>query len=136
MDPVSIILSALVAGSTAAAKDTVSEAVKDAFSSLKGLVQRRLRGNAVAETALSELEKDPETWEKPVAKSLAEHGLGEDDAALSLAQRLLDLLEESQPSGSKYRVQIEHGQGVVIGDQADVRISFGQPSSEGQSSKK
>jgi hypothetical protein len=38
MDPVTLIVSALVAGAATAAKDTTSNVVKDAYSGLKGLL--------------------------------------------------------------------------------------------------
>ncbi len=132
MDPaVSMIVSAIVAGSSAVAKDAVSSSIRSVYESLKDRVQGRLRGDSAAETALVEAAKDPETWEKPLAKAVADHRLGEDEAVLSLAQELLELIQESQPSGTtKYNIKIDRGQGVVIGDDANVRMSFGGSTSE------
>jgi hypothetical protein len=90
MDPVTLIVSALVAGAASAAQDTASNVVKDAYSGLKNLLQRRFQGKPAAETALAEAETDPDTWEKPLAKAVAEHG--SDEEVLALAQQLLQLL--------------------------------------------
>src|SRR5918999_2107081 len=90
MDPATLIVSALVAGAASAAQDTASNVVKDAYSGLKTLLQRRFQGKPSAETALAEAETDPDTWEKPLAKAVAEHG--SDEEVLALAQQLLQLL--------------------------------------------
>src|ERR1700722_6846176 len=42
MDPVTLIVAALVAGAAAGLKDTASSAIKDAYNGLRGLVLRRL----------------------------------------------------------------------------------------------
>jgi len=126
MDPVSMVVAAVAAGAIAAAKDTASDAIKSTFRSLINLVHRGLGGDATAEAALKEFEKDPETWEKPLTKAVADHNLAQDDAVLSLAKELLKLIEEAEPSKGKYNIKIEHGQGIVIGDQADVTMSFGK----------
>ena len=130
MDPVSMIVSAIAAGSSAVANDAVSDTVKNAYSSLRDLLRGRLQGDSAAETALAEAEKDPEAWEKPLAKALADHGLAQDEMVLSLAQKLVELIQESQPTGTKYSINIDRGQGVVIGDDANVRMSFGETSTE------
>ena len=40
MEPISLILAALVAGATAATKDTAGAAVKDAYEGLKALIKK------------------------------------------------------------------------------------------------
>jgi hypothetical protein len=87
MDPVILIVSALVAGAASATTETASNVVKDAYSSLKALLQRRFQGKPAAETALAEAEIDPDTWGKPLAKAVAGHGL--DEEVLASAQQLL-----------------------------------------------
>jgi hypothetical protein len=73
-----LIVTALIAGATAAAKDTASQAVKDAYSGLKAIIHKRFAGKAPAETALQQHEADPDVWRKPLEKSLTETGAGED----------------------------------------------------------
>ena len=43
MDPVSLIVTALATGAAAALKDTAGEAVKDAYSGLKSLLDAQAR---------------------------------------------------------------------------------------------
>ena len=121
--PASIIVSALISGAAAVAKDTASQALKDAYNGLKALVKRRFLGTPVAEIALDEAERDSETWEKPLAKAVGEHAC--DKEILALAQQLLQLLQAQEASSGNYNVNIRQGQGTVIGDHAQVTQHFG-----------
>src|ERR687895_2993190 len=112
MDPATLIVSALVAGAASAAQDTASNVVKDAYSGLKNLLQRRFQGKPAAETALAEAETDPDTWEKPLAKAVAEHG--SDQEVLALAQQLMQLLQ-SQQSASSSQVAASGDRSIAIG---------------------
>ncbi len=126
MDPVSVVLAALAAGATAAAKDTASQAVKDAYAGLKALVKKRFDRKPQAEMTLVEYEKDTDTWEKPLQKSLVETGADQDEAIVQQAQLLLKLINPQQASQGKYNVQIGEGKGIVIGDGARVEQHFGK----------
>jgi hypothetical protein len=115
MDPITLIVSALIAGAASAAQDTASNVVKDAYSSLKVLLQRRFRDKPAAETALAEAETDPDTWEKPLAKAVAEHA--SDEEVPALAQQLLQLLQSQQPAPSSQAVS-SGDRAVAIGRDA------------------
>jgi hypothetical protein len=108
-----------------AAQDTASNIVKDAYSSLKALLQRRFQGKPSAEMALAEAETDPETWKKPLAKAVAEHG--SDEEVLTLAQQLLQVLQAQQSVASpKYNIKIDNAQGTIFEPQAPVTQHFGR----------
>ena len=128
MDPVTVIVSALVAGVAAAAKDTASQAVKDAYSGLKALIQKRFAGKPEAEMALAQHEKKPEVWEAPLKDALVNTGVDKDKAILQSAEKLLKLVQPQQVGMGKYSVQIGEAQGVVVGDQAQVEMTFGDES--------
>lgn len=132
MDPVTLIVSALSAGATSAATDTASNVVKDAYSGLKTLLQRRFQGKPSAEKALAEAETDPDTWEKPLAKAVAEHG--SDEEVLTLAQQLLQLLQSQQSASSpKYNIKMDNAQGTIFEPQGPVTQHFGpQPLAAGE----
>jgi hypothetical protein len=124
MDPVSLILAALVAGAADAAKDTASAAVKDAYSGLKALLKRHFKGEQAAETALEQFEKDPDTWEKPLARSVADSGAGGDAEIEALAKKLLELAPSGAAAAGKYNVDARGAIGPVIGDDAVVDQHF------------
>lgn len=122
MDPISLILAALAAGAADAAKDTASEAIKDAYSGLKSLVKRHFGGKPASEAALDEFENDQDTWEKPLKKGLAESGAADDKEVLALAQRLLEITEAGPVAASKYSVDAHASTGVAIGDHAQATV--------------
>jgi hypothetical protein len=126
MDPVTMILTALAAGAAAAAKDTASQAVKDAYQGLKTLVQKRFADKVPAQIALAEYEIDPKTWGKPLEKSLAEDQVTTDEEILAQAQQVLKLVNPQQASQGKYNIQIGEAKGTVIGDNANVTQNFGK----------
>ena len=94
--------------------------------SLKALVKKRFEKKPHAEMALAEYEKDTDTWEKPLQKSLVETGADQDEAIVRQAQQVLKLVNPQQASQGKYNVQIGEGKGIVIGDNAQVTQTFGE----------
>lgn len=130
MDPMAAIITALSAGAAAALKDTATEAIKDGYKILKGLIERKLEGNPKAEVVLAEYEKDPETWEKPLEQTLTEAKVDQDEEIVNVAEQLVSLLEVQQ-SSSKYNIQVSGDvQGMVTGDHSDVRMNFGSGSED------
>src|SRR5260370_3761207 len=126
MDPVSRVLAAVAAGATAEVQDTALQAVKDAYAALKALVKKRFEKKPQAEMALAEYEKDADTWQKPLQKSLVETGADQDEAIVRQAQQVLKLINPQQASQGKYNVQIGEGKGIVIGDNLQLTQTFGE----------
>lgn len=109
MDPITLILAALVAGTAKAAGD----AVPDAYKGLKALIQKKFAGKPVAEAMLEEHEKDPETYAAPLKKNLVEAGVDQDAEILKAAQALLEQLKsESSAPGT---INIGQGAKGIIG---------------------
>jgi hypothetical protein len=109
MDPVTIILTALVAGAAKAAGDTVP----DAYQGLKALVQKKFSGKPAAEMVLEEHEKDPETYGAPLKKNLVEAGIDKDEEILKAAEELLKQLDpQAAAAGS---ITIGQGAKGIIG---------------------
>ena len=108
MDPITLILAALVAGTTKAAGDVVP----DAYKGLKALIQEKIVGKPVAEAMLDEHEKDPETYAAPLKKNLLEAGVDQDAKILKAAQELLEQLKPEVTAGT---TNIGHGAKGIIG---------------------
>ena len=87
MDPVTLIVTALAAGASAALKSTAESAVKDAYEGLKRLIFKRYRDVDVAP-----VEKRPESEAKrdSLAEDLAAAGASEDGELLAGAQQLIE----------------------------------------------
>lgn len=127
MDPVSLIVSALTAGAVAALEETAGTAIKDAYQGLVSLLRKKNNKNSEAKAILDDYAKDPNTWQKPLEKSIQESGAAEDKDVLLAAQKILELLQ-SQRAQPKYNVKIEGDvQGFVQGDNAKVTMNFSKP---------
>jgi hypothetical protein len=104
MDPVTLIVTALVAGAAAGLKDTASSAVKDAYNGLKGLARRRLAGRPDGELVLARHEQDPQVWDKPLAQELTAAGAGDDITLVTAAQALMRLVDAAGAAAGRYQV--------------------------------
>jgi hypothetical protein len=94
IDPVTVILGALsLAGSKLG-----DQAIKDTYAGLKALIMRKF-GAAQPKLGehIEEYSKDPNTWEKPAAKSLREAGVDRDQEVLDAATKLLKQAESVKP---------------------------------------
>jgi hypothetical protein len=128
MDPVSLIEGALVAGATASAKDVASQAVKEAYTGLKSLLGRLFAGKPNAQVILDEHETDPETYEKPLKKLLAEVHADQDADLLAAAERVMTLVQPQQVGMGKFTIQNTGPvQGQNIGDSQQITQYFGDP---------
>jgi hypothetical protein len=130
MDPVTLIVTALVAGAAAGLKDAAGSAVKDAYTGLKGLLTRKFADRSVAQTVLDEHEQQPDVYEAPLRSELAAAGVDQDAQILQAAHRLLELADPQGAASGKYEVNIRTGQGVQIGDHNQQHNVFGAPPSE------
>jgi hypothetical protein len=94
---------------------------------LVALMKKKFKKNTNAEAALDGHAEDPNTWHKPLEKSIQESGAAEDKAILSAAQKLLDLVQTAEQS-PKYDVRIKGDvQGLVQGDNSKVTMKFNEP---------
>jgi hypothetical protein len=116
MDPITLIVTALVAGAALGAQDTMSAMVKDAYAGLKALVKKRLGGGPGADLVLAKHEQAPETWQTPLMAELARTGADGDRDLIAAAQALLDLIGEAGGRTGKYTIDVRGAQGVQIGD--------------------
>ena len=124
MDPVGMLVSALTTGAVMALQETAGTAIKDAYQGLVKLVGKRFAKDPKASAALEGSKEDPETWQKPLEKSIRETGAADDKEILALAQKLLQLTED-QKSSTTYNVKISGNvQGLVQGDHATVTMTF------------
>jgi hypothetical protein len=120
MDPITLIVTALVAGATAGGLDTVQDGakagIKVAYEKLHGLVRKHAAGNAGAEVALAEIEADPETWKSPLAAKLTQLGAAGDADLVAAAETLMELVDGAGARAGQYHVTIKGSRGVQVGD--------------------
>lgn len=129
MDPVTLIVSAIVAGVTAGATDVAKTAVKDTYDLFMDRLKKKVKGKEDAQEALAGVEKKPESEARQAVlkEELASLEVAKDEELLKLAQAVLERLDESGAKSGKYNVSITGSQGIVIGDHAKVEQRFNAP---------
>lgn len=90
MDPISIILIALVTGAAAAIKPTTEQVIKDAYAGIKKLIQNKYK-----EVNVTVLEGDPASKSRQgvVKEDLEKTEAGQDKQLLREAKALLDAIQ-------------------------------------------
>ncbi len=127
MDPFTLILTALTTGAAASLKDTTSAAIKESYSGLKALIQRKFAEQPKAQVALVEYEEDPETYDKPLRKALTTHGIDQDETIIEAARQLLALTHHQQ-AVIGHTVLQNYGpvQGQVGENAGSITMNFGE----------
>jgi ribosomal protein L17 len=98
-----IIIAALVAGATAAAKDTAGQAVTSAYKGLKDLIKNRFveQGKKEDSNIVDDHEKklESEAFKALLKEEFAKVGVDKDAEIQKIAEELMELLKSEQ-SGS------------------------------------
>jgi hypothetical protein len=94
MEPVSLIVTSLALGAAAGLKPAAEQAVKEAYSDLKSLIQRKY-----AKVSVEQLEEVPESKARRavVEEDLTQAGADKDEEVLRQAQTLLDAIQAHVP---------------------------------------
>ena len=112
MDPITLIVTALVAG----ASKIGGEAAADAYRHLLAAVRRHFAGHPQAENALGAHAGDPATGEMPLRQYLTERHVDADPTVTAAAQAVLTAVQQHTGPG---QVNVKGGE-VIIESGADV----------------
>jgi hypothetical protein len=125
MDPITLIVAALVAGASTGLKDTATDAVKDAYHGLKELVQRKFGSHPKVEKALAEIEASPEAAGEELRAGLTGTGADSDEELVRASQALLAEHDPEGTAAGRYDVQI--GNAVYVAGEAKgvVGVNYG-----------
>ena len=118
VDPVSLIVTALVAGASGAVKDVAGSAIKDAYEGLKSLLRRRFGREEVPEL------DDPAANRDELSARLRSVGADRDEELLRAAQAVMAVDDPAGTRAGKYDVKIRGGKGIVVGDHNSVTMTF------------
>ena len=131
MDPVSLILAALVTGvATGLATgpgEKAAAAVREAYGGLRDALKRRLAGKPAAQDAVEQYVADPEAWKGNLEVHLRQAGADQDRAVLEAAASVLRLADPAGAAAGKYAVNSRGAQGVQVGDHNIQHNTFGAP---------
>jgi hypothetical protein len=107
MEPVSLILAALVAGAAKPAGDVA----QDVYNGLKALIKRKFesQGKSDSATILDKYEQKPEKTKPLLEDELTEVGADKDEEIIQLAQKLMEQLNPQEAEEGKFSVQISGG---------------------------
>lgn len=127
MDPITLIVAAVVAGAAAGLQDTASSVIKDGYAALKSLIRSRFghRDQAIDEQ-LTAAEQEPGTTPAQLAELLRSAGAGSDE---DLVQAARALLARADPDGAWQRqvrdnITISNSTGVVGTNTGTVNMNF------------
>ncbi len=127
MDPLTILVTALVLGAAEGLRPVARDAIKDGYTGLKGLVLRKFGDKGEVSDALESVERKPDSKgrETTLKEELEAAEAYKDEELLAAAK---ELLEEADPRGAeegKYKIDF-YGkvEGAVIGDHAKVEMTF------------
>ena len=124
MEPISLILTALVAGAAKAA-DGVAQ---DAYNGLKALIKRKFenKGKSDSATILDKYEQKPEKTKPLLEDELTEIEADKDEEILKLAQKLLEQLHPQEAAEGKFSIQISGGtvQGLTQHNTGTINQNF------------
>ncbi len=120
MDFISTILAALTAGAAASGQTAASEAVENAYHTLKMLLLKKIaskQNEQNAQLILSKYEEKPEIWKEPLKDELIQIRADQDKEIVRMAQILLELLDQHQVTKDTFAIHHTGTmQGVVQGD--------------------
>jgi hypothetical protein len=125
MDPLTLIVTALAAGASAALKESAGDAVKSAYGKLKDLLVRKLSGRPHGEAVLEGNEEDPDVWKEPLKKELEQAGADRDDDIVRAAKELADLVAPAASESYTMNVVNRAPVGHQINIQHADRVGFG-----------
>jgi hypothetical protein len=119
MDPIALIVNALVAGVVAAAKPTARQAVKDTYAAFKALIQRKFGDEGDVAAAVEQVEKKPDSAGRKgmLAEELGATGAGQDAEVLRAARDLLALVQPRSVDESQMALA-ENGSAAATGGAA------------------
>lgn len=116
MEPVTLIVTALMAGAAAAVQDGVKDAVKDTYRRLRDAVKQRLAGRPDGQLALERHKDAPNTWSNVLTAELVDAGAADDTRLIEAAQELLRMVDEEGAHSPTYNFTIHDSQGIQFGD--------------------
>jgi hypothetical protein len=124
MDPIALILSALIAG----AAKTAGDVAQDAYNGLKALIKRKFesQGKLDSSTILDKYEEKPDKTKPLLEDELTEVGADKDEEIIQMARKLLELVSPQEAEEGRFNIQISGGtvQGLTQQNTGTINQNF------------
>lgn len=131
MDPItSAIIAALAAGVTAGLTDTAKKMISDLYNTIKEKIQQKHGKDSKAIKAINDLESEPDfaPYQSGLQQRVNELKLDKESELISLATKLLSVIQESQSKANLQTIQNVYGNGnAVAGTGGTATINVQQP---------
>jgi len=118
-----LILAALIAGATAATKDTAGVAVKDAYNGLKELIKKKFEKDALAQAMVDAKPEEIKQAEGLLEAKMTEAGIDKDAEILKAAAEILKKEDPQGEKEGKYRINVQGDIKGIVGDVSGGQIS-------------
>ena len=126
MDPVTLIVAALVAGASAGVTDSAKDAVAGLYGRLTSALVARFGQDETAGRTLQRHAANPGGYEVAVRDLIVESGAEQDPRVLDLARELLATADPEGIRVGRYNVTVTGGTVGAIGDNATVTQTIGK----------
>jgi len=115
MDPLTLIVTAIVAGAALGAKDIANKAVHDAYASLKHLVIRKYGDTADIVDAIARVETNPDSKGRQIAlqEDLQAAGVDQNSKVLKKAKAVHKACKKAGPQAVTYYNAVLTGSGAI-----------------------
>lgn len=125
MDPISLILAALLTGVVQGVGKSATNAVQDAYTGLRDALKRRLASKPAAQDAVEQYTEDPEAWKGNLEVHLKQAGADKDPVILNAAASVMRQADPAGARAGKYSVNLSGAHGVQVGDSNTQTNYFG-----------
>ena len=114
MDPVSVLVAAVLAGSATGVSGVAAAAVRDAYASFRKALHRRLVGRAGAAPGVVDVMlADPAGQRDELERIIAAANIGSDEPVVAEAQQLMRLMDPDGWAAGTY--DLRGAKGVMFG---------------------
>ena len=119
MEPITLILAALMAGASAGALDALKRCERERSSRLREAArpdQEAGRRPTAWRTGPGGVRAAPQKWEPLLTDELTQAGAAEDADLVAAAKALMELVDQAGAKSGKYNVTIKDSEGIQVGD--------------------
>ena len=116
MEPISLIIAALIAGATAAAKDTAEKGVKDAYEGLKALIKNKFKDDTFGQAMVDAKPEDIKQTEGLLKDKITKAGVDKDENIVKAAEELMKKEDPEGTTAGKYNISVGRDIKGIVGD--------------------